>query len=117
MKRLKKLRELGSVNQDTIAKYLGVGRSTVSRYETGEREPDFQTAQKLADYFNVTVDCLLGRTDDPTPLTQKSVTPEQEQPIDEDMRVWIDTIRSLHPDDETELFDFAEWLKTKRNRQ
>ncbi len=45
---------------------LNMSQNTVSRYETGEREPGIAELIKLADYFNVSLDYLTGRTDDPT---------------------------------------------------
>ena len=44
---------------------LGMNQNTVSRYETGEREADYQTLIAFAEYFHVSVDYLLGRTDNP----------------------------------------------------
>ena len=45
---------------------LNISQNTISRYETGEREADYTTLIRLADYFNVSLDYLLERTDDPT---------------------------------------------------
>ena len=42
-------------------------------YETGRREPDIETLKILAEYFNVSVDYLLGNSDNPTPIDQKSL--------------------------------------------
>lgn len=44
---------------------LDLTQNTISRYETGEREADYQTLINIADYFNVSIDYLLGRTDKP----------------------------------------------------
>ena len=44
---------------------LGMNQNSISRYESGEREADFQTLIQLADYFNVSIDYLLERTDNP----------------------------------------------------
>ena len=44
---------------------LGMSQNTISRYETGAREADYKTLLIFADYFNVSVDYLLGRTDNP----------------------------------------------------
>jgi transcriptional regulator with XRE-family HTH domain len=59
--RLKKLR--GNRTQDDISKKIGVSRARYSHYENGRSEPDTETLQKLADFFEVSVDYLLGRTD------------------------------------------------------
>lgn len=45
---------------------LNTNQNTVSRYETGEREPNIATLIKIADFFNVSVDYLLERTDNPS---------------------------------------------------
>lgn len=58
---LKTLRTGCDVTQEKLAKDLGISRSTIGMYETGEREPDFATAERIADYFKVNVDTLLGR--------------------------------------------------------
>jgi len=42
---------------------LGITRPAYTAYEMGKRQPDYETLIKLADYFNVTVDYLLGRTE------------------------------------------------------
>ena len=44
---------------------LNISQNTISRYETGEREADYATLIRLADYFNVSTDYLLERTDNP----------------------------------------------------
>lgn len=44
---------------------LGMNQNSIRRYESGEREADYQTLIQLADYFNVSIDYLLERTDNP----------------------------------------------------
>ena len=61
--RLKELRKERGITQLKIAMDLGLNQNTVSRYETGEREADYKTLISLADYFDVSVDYLLERTD------------------------------------------------------
>lgn len=63
MLRIKELREARGEMQKVIAKALGIAPSTYSQYETGKREPDYSTLSKIADYFDVSVDYLLGKTD------------------------------------------------------
>lgn len=62
--RLKKLRTETETKQEVLAKYLNVGISTVSMYETGQREPSLDILIKIAEYFNVSIDYLLGVTDE-----------------------------------------------------
>lgn len=61
--RLKELRNLKGMYQGEIAQILGVTRQAVSQYERGEREPSYEMLEKLADYFNVDMNYLLGRED------------------------------------------------------
>lgn len=60
--RIKELRESKNITQLKLAMDLGTNQNNISRYETGEREADYATLIKLADYFNVTIDYLLYRT-------------------------------------------------------
>jgi transcriptional regulator with XRE-family HTH domain len=62
---LVELRKRKGITQGDVAKVLKIPRSTYSNYELGNREPDFDTTEKLAQLFNVSVDYLLGRADDP----------------------------------------------------
>jgi HTH-type transcriptional regulator, competence development regulator len=62
-KRLKNLR--GKTTQEEVAGRIGISRARYSHYENGRSEPDTETLNKLADYYDVSVDYLLGRTDDP----------------------------------------------------
>ena len=60
--RLKELRQKTNVKQTVIAELLGVLPRTVRFYESGEREPNIENIKKLADFFNVSTDYLMGRT-------------------------------------------------------
>ena len=65
MLRLKELREKRRLSQITLAMELNLNQNSISRYENGEREADYATLIAIADYFHVSVDYLLGRTDNP----------------------------------------------------
>lgn len=58
---LKYLRTSRNVTQAELAKVIGVSASTIGMYETGEREPNFEIEEKIADYFNVSLDILRGK--------------------------------------------------------
>ena len=58
---LKALRYERHITQQQLADALGLSRSTIGMYEKGEREPDFETSEAIADYFNVRLDDLVGR--------------------------------------------------------
>lgn len=63
--RLKKLRTDRHISQLKLALDLNLNQNSISRYETGEREADYATLIKIADYFDVSIDYLLERTDNP----------------------------------------------------
>lgn len=63
--RLKALRKEKGISQLKLAMDLSMNQNTISRYETGEREADYKTLIKIADYFNVSIDYLLERTENP----------------------------------------------------
>ena len=60
--RLKQLRKEKNISQLKPAFDLNMSQNTISRYETGEREADYASLIKFANYFNVSIDYLLGRT-------------------------------------------------------
>ena len=66
----RQLRLSSNLTQNEMAEKIGFSRSTIGMYETGAREPDFETLEKIADYFNVDTDFLLGRTSQTTLLPE-----------------------------------------------
>lgn len=65
--RLKLLREQKDLSQEALGKIFHLTQSIIAHYEAGRKQPSQQTLRKFADFFNVSVDYLLGRTDDPRP--------------------------------------------------
>lgn len=63
--RLKKLRQQHKISQLKLALDLNMNQNSISRYENLEREADYETLIKFADYFQVSIDYLLGRVDEP----------------------------------------------------
>ena len=63
--RLKEIRKTKGISQLKLAMDLNTNQNTISRYETGEREPGINELIKIADYFNVSLDYLLERTNNP----------------------------------------------------
>lgn len=63
--RLKEIRKKHKISQLKMAMDLHTNQNTISRYETGEREAGYKELIAIADYFNVSIDYLLGRTDNP----------------------------------------------------
>ena len=71
---LRELRTQYNLTQDALATKLGTSKSTISMYENGKREPDFETLEAIADFFNVDMNYLLGKSDTTTMLTSNNST-------------------------------------------
>ncbi|SDX04482.1 DNA-binding transcriptional regulator, XRE-family HTH domain [Paenibacillus sp. PDC88] len=78
--RLLALRKEKKLTQQEISKLLKMARTTYSGYENGSREPDNETLDKIANFFGVSVDYLLGRTE------------QKKQVLSESSRVLIDSL-------------------------
>lgn len=61
--RLKELRKSKKLTQTELGKILGVGKTTISMYETNNSTPNDEIKMKISEYFNVSLDYLLGKTD------------------------------------------------------
>lgn len=77
--RIRELRKAKKVTMKELGNMIGVAESTMSLYETGKRKPDLETLSRLADYFNVSVDYLLGRDEgQPQPAPKYSTDQRKE---------------------------------------
>ena len=86
--RLRLLRTGMKLTQTQMAGYIGMGQSSINRYESGDADPPFSILLKYADYFDVSLDYIFGRTDNPQgkmyayyPHIEKT-TPEMEKFIE-----------------------------------
>ena len=94
---LQQLRKEARLTQDQIADVLDIPKRTYGSWERNERQPDFEMLCKIADYFNVTTDYLLGRTPmevevihgDPPPLPPDQIelviTPDEKAPAADEL--------------------------------
>ena len=65
IERLKKLRKERKLTQKDIATFLNISQPAYQQFESGKKKMNLETMEKLADYFNVSTDYLLGKTDFP----------------------------------------------------
>ena len=105
--RLRALRDRKGVNQDIVTEACGISRVALTRYENGTRVPRIEIAAKLAEYYGVTVDYILGRDPDPA---QKN-DPPSEREIDDAIAALAD---DLTPDELQRVADFVAGLKAAR---
>ena len=104
--RLKALRKEANLTQREFAQAVNVAVGTVGMWEIGKREPAFDTVNQIANFFEVSVDYLLGRTDQqkkPTPATDDERKAEfiqlYEQLSDEEKAFVIKQIKGLLTED------------------
>ena len=107
MIRLKDVRNKFKMQQKDVCLSLNIPQNTYSQYENGKREPDSETLSRIADFFNVSVDYLLGRTDEP------SVKSLDEQLEGIDFALWGE-VRDLTDEEKQDIINFAKFTKSKR---
>lgn len=100
MVRVRELREARGLQQKELAIDLHVSQPTISDWESGRKVPSARSTQKLADYFGVTMDYLLGRDDEkegPTPVSESEplYPPEYDLLSPADKELVDNMIRSL----------------------
>ena len=90
--RLKRLRTERKLTQKQLGKIINVTKVSISGYEKGSRTPDTDNLGRLADFFNVTTDYLLGRSNDP------DLTAKQERLIDKETEEILELLDKLPKD-------------------
>ncbi|MEF7658509.1 helix-turn-helix transcriptional regulator [Bacillus thuringiensis] len=98
--RLQTLRKERKLRQEDMAKKIGIARTTYAMYEQGNREPDYNTLIKLATFFGVSIDYLLGTTE------IKHVTDVQ----DSELHQLFKDIKNAPPQKREELKRFWEFI-------
>ncbi len=114
MKNLVNLRKAKGLSQQKLGKEIGLARNTICQYESGNRVPDVDTLIKIAQYFNISVDYLLGLTDslytaedyaNGVKDTKKiSITADEEEILDKSREI-IDKLGTNGKDLIIEFFD------------
>lgn len=104
--RLRELRDGKKIPQRLLAEKLGVTQQAVAKWENDKAEPDIATINKLADFFEVDANYLLGRTDVPTPINTddlpETVAPYLPEGFDE-----------LSPEAKEEVLNFIDYIMVK----
>lgn len=81
--RIKQLRDKEGLTQKDLAKQLGIQPRTLGFYETGDRNPPIDILKKLASFFDVSIDYLLGITDIPNLYKEKETIEKQKEEMNE----------------------------------
>lgn len=77
MLRLKQLRKQRGLNQTGLAIKLNISQSTISSYEKGDRSPDSETLLSIANFFDVSLDYLVGISDIKKPITKSDLSADE----------------------------------------
>ena len=101
---LKELRRHSGLTQADFSKKINISRSSVGMYENGSREPDFETLEIIADFFNVDMNLLLGKEDIKSKrngyyIDDESSVIAQEIFDNPDLRLLFDTTRKIDSED------------------
>lgn len=98
--RLRDLRTQRGLSQIELAKRLGLSNSTISMYERGEREPDFETLDLIGDFFNVDVNYLLGKEIGSTYYLDPQAAEMAKEVFDrEELRILFDAVKDVSKED------------------
>ncbi|WKV09410.1 helix-turn-helix transcriptional regulator [Thermoanaerobacterium sp. CMT5567-10] len=119
-KRFKTLRLEKNLTQAELAKILSIGESTISFYESDKREPDYETLQKIADFFDVSVDYLLGRTDKRNIDTSNDVDERLHKVMQElgpDVLLAFYDLPNMTNEEKENVITLLEGIKAKREKK
>lgn len=110
--RLRELRTKRELSQQQLAIALGISKSAISMYEIGEREPDFETLETIADFFNVDMNYLLGDDNKSTYyLEPEAARIAQEVQARPELKILFDASRNVSADDLKFVIDMVDRLK------
>jgi transcriptional regulator with XRE-family HTH domain len=108
------------MTQEDLAKILKVSRATVGRYETDERFPDKDILKKIADFFDVSVDYLLGRTDKRNIDTSNDIDERLHKVMQElgpDVLLAFYDLPNMTDEEKENVITLLEVIKAKREKQ
>lgn len=104
---LRALRDEQEISRRELSRRTGISQSSINMYERGEREPNFETLETFADYFNVNMDYLLGKSETRTTNLQNSNLEKENSPSEESLtegeKMLLDIFR-LIPEDQQKVF-------------
>ncbi|MDE6710543.1 MAG: helix-turn-helix transcriptional regulator [Oscillospiraceae bacterium] len=104
--RLRDLRKSRELSQQELANNLQISKSSVNMYERGEREPGLDTLEAIADFFNVDMDYLTGKTSEIKSLTSVPIT-DYETSLKSDEKRLLGIYRGFNNEGKEKLLDTA----------
>ena len=112
MLKIRELRHENNKTQVELAEYLGISRQVYANYENGINEPSLDTLSRLADFFECSVDYLLGREDDFGNVTVQGSAPA----LTSQERELLDIFRALRPEHQAQISEYARYFSERTTK-
>lgn len=109
--KLKELRNNAHISQSTLAKALFVSQQAVAKWEIGTASPNPEMIKKIAEYFDVSIDYLLGRAEQ-----QKEPATNTDDELDDNIKSFIEQIRTMSKEDLELLNSIMDYVRSKRDK-
>lgn len=106
------MRKKAGLTQEELAKKLNVTRSALSQYELGTREPNYDLLLKIADFFEVTVDYLIGRSDNP----DYKIIDDNKIESDPDLQIAFHAASDFSEEARKQTIDFINYIREKEKK-
>ena len=107
--RIKELREEKNLSQESLAKEIGTSQRNIGRWENEENEPSYMQLIKLAEFFNVSIDYLVGREDDYVKTQVESSLSYREQKL-------LRAFSQLDDDEKNKIIEDCEYFANKHTK-
>ena len=115
--RLRELRQNKGLSQSQLADALNISKSAISMYELGKREPDLETLEGIADFFNVDINYLIGKEDGSMyyldPDAAEIAQEVQQRP---ELKILFDASRKVNADDLELVINMIDRLKKNEGK-
>ncbi|HDR3313513.1 MULTISPECIES: helix-turn-helix domain-containing protein [Bacillus] len=111
--KIKELRKNSKITQEQLGNAIGVSKMAISYFEKGKKSPGRESLKKIADYFGVTTDYLLGRSEDP------ELNEEEDKVVSEEGKNIMSLIESLPEDERKKAWEqlemYVTYMQNKKN--
>lgn len=111
--KIKELRKNSKITQEQLGNAIGVSKMAISYFEKGKKSPGRESLEKIADYFGVTTDYLLGRSEDP------ELNEEEDNVVSEEGKNIMSLIESLPEDERKKAWEqlemYVTYMQNKKN--
>lgn len=111
--KIKELRKNNKITQEQLGNAIGVSKMAISYFEKGKKSPGRESLKKIADYFGVTTDYLLGRSEDP------ELNEEEDKVVSEEGKNIMSLIESLPEDERKKAWEqlemYVTYMQNKKN--